>query len=113
MTTMIEKLKSELETYKHQTQYDQGVEKDSYVIDLKNKILVQERDYDILKNECNKYLDQIEYLNKEIERLNREVKDDHVKISDVIAQRTTLENINFKIKKETIQLKRKVKELQV
>jgi len=110
---MIEKLKSELDTYKHKTTYDQGIEKDSYVIDLKNKILVQERDYDMKKNECNKYLDQIDYLNKEVVKLNNDLKDDVVKFNDVIAQRNTLENINFKIKKDTIQLKRQVKELQV
>lgn len=44
MTNLIHKLKSELETYKQQNQYDIGIEKDSYVIDLKNKILVYERD---------------------------------------------------------------------
>lgn len=54
MTNMIQKLKSELETYKQNVEFNNGIEKDSYVIDLKNKILVHERDYDILKNECSK-----------------------------------------------------------
>lgn len=52
-------------------------------------------------------------MTKEVDRLKSDLKDDELKISDIIAQRTTLENINFKIKKETIQLKRQIKELKV
>jgi len=44
MTTMIDKLQGEIAIYKERHSYDNTMQKDSYVLDLKNKLAVWERD---------------------------------------------------------------------
>lgn len=104
MTKLIEKLNSELENHK------QSLGKQSYS-ELTSKLLIKEKEYELLKRESALNLIEINKLNNKIYETNTMNNELNKKINDVIKNRDELEKINFKIKKENLQMKREADDI--
>jgi len=104
MTSLIDKLKLDLDNHKN------SLGKQSFA-ELTSKLLIKEKEYELLKRESALNLMEINKLNSKFNEITLKNGEYFNKIQEVIIQRDQLEQINFNIKKENIQMKREASDI--